>query len=81
MRRSYKEMNDDDFYWNAKITKTIHQFDISLSAHDILRQQKSTSYTVNGQGRMETYLNTIGRYCLLTVKWRFAEKKEKKGNE
>lgn len=78
---SYKEMNDDDFYWNAKITKTIHQFDISLSAHDILRQQKSTSYTVNGQGRMETYLNTIGRYCLLTVKWRFAEKKEKKGNE
>ncbi len=75
-RRGYAEhsMNKDEWIWNASIEKRILK-DKSLSfkctAFDLLAQRSSMERRLNVQGYTETWYNTIPRYVLFTLSYRF----------
>jgi len=77
-RRGYAdaEMNDNRLYWDASLTKSIHQGQwlIKLRGYDLLGQVSSLRYNINAQGRTETWTNSMRRYALLTVSYRFSQK-------
>ena len=81
-RRGYTdtEMNDNRLYWDASLTKSIHQgqWVIKLRGYDLLGQVSSLRYSINSQGRTETWTNSMRRYALLTVAYRFSQKPKKK---
>ncbi len=70
-RRGYhaSEMNTDDLVWNAMLTRTFWKGNITakLKAYDLLHQLSNKVYTVNAQGRTETWYNTIPRYVMLSL--------------
>ena len=47
-------------------------------AFDILHQLSSTQYSVNAQGRTETWRNCIPRYAMLTLAYKFQKMPKKK---
>ncbi len=67
------EMNEAQWLWNATLTKSILKGNLTfkLSANDILGQVKPYTISVNSQGRYETWSNTMRRYAMLTVLYRF----------
>lgn len=74
------EMNDNRLYWDAALTKSIHkgQWVIKLRGYDLLGQVSNLRYAINAQGRTETWTNSMRRYALLTVSYRFSQKPKKK---
>ena len=84
-RRGYTdaEMNDNRLYWDASLTKSIHQgqWVIKLRGYDLLGQVSSLRYSINSQGRTETWTNSMRRYALLTVAYRFSQKPKKETKE
>ena len=83
-RRGYtdSEMNDNRLYWDASLTKSIHQgqWVIKLRGYDLLGQVSSLRYSISSQGRTETWTNSMRRYALLTVAYRFSQKPKKENN-
>ena len=81
-RRGYTdaEMNDNRLYWDASLTKSIHQgqWVIKLRGYDLLGQVSNLRYSINAQGRTETWTNAMRRYALLTVSYRFSQKPKEK---
>ena len=81
-RRGYTdaEMNDNRLYWDASLTKSFQQgkWVIKLRGYDLLGQVSSLHYSINAQGRSETWTNSMRRYALLTVSYRFSQKPKKK---
>ena len=81
-RRGYqqREMNTTDWVWNAELTRTFAKGRLvaKLRGADILRQLSATSYAVNAQGRTETWHNSIPRYAMLSLAWRFNVNPKKK---
>ena len=81
-RRGYTdaEMNDNRLYWDASLTKSFQQgkWVIKLRGYDLLGQVSSLHYSINAQGRSETWTNSMRRYALLTVSYRFRQKPKKK---
>ena len=73
------EMNDNRLYWDASLTKSIKAgtWVIKLHGYDLLGQVSNLRYSINAQGRTETWSNTLRRYALLTVSYRFAKKPKK----
>ena len=57
--------------FNASIAKTINNFTISLNGYDILGQSKNLTVTDSGNYHTEAVNNTLGRYVILSVSWRF----------
>ena len=45
-----------------------------LDGYDMLGQVRNLSYTVNAQGRTETWVNNIPSYVMLSLRWNFAKK-------
>ena len=80
-RRGYtdSEMNDNRLYWDASLTKSFHQGQwlLKLRGYDLLGQVSSLRYSINTQGRTETWTNSMRRYALLTVSYRFSQKPKK----
>jgi hypothetical protein len=80
-RRGYTdaEMNDNRLYWDASLTKSIHQgqWVIKLRGYDLLGQVSNLRYSINAQGRTETWTNSMRRYALLTISYRFSQKPKK----
>ena len=80
-RRGYTddEMNDNRLYWDASITKSFKQgkWLLKLRGYDILGQVSNLRYNINAQGRTETWTNSMRRYALLTVSYRFSHKPKK----
>lgn len=74
-RRGYNSsmMNTDDLVWNASLSRAFIKGKLiaKLMAFDILHQLSSTQYSVNAQGRTETWHNCIPRYALLTLSYKF----------
>ena len=74
-RRGYNSsmMNTDDLVWNASLSRAFIKGKLTakLMAFDILHQLSSTQYSVNAQGRTETWHNCIPRYALLTLSYKF----------
>ncbi len=81
-RRGYSdsEMNDNRLYWDASLTKSLAKgrWVLKLRGYDLLGQVSNLSYTVNAQGRTETWNNVLQRYAMLTVSYRFTQKPAKK---
>lgn len=68
-----QEMNTTDWVWNAQLTRSFAKGHLvaKLQGADILGQLSTTSYAVNAQGRTETWHNSIPRYAMLSLAWRF----------
>lgn len=81
-RRGYSdsEMNDNRLYWDATLTKGFqkNRWVLKLRGYDILHQVSNLRYSVNAQGRTETWNNTLRRYAMLSVSYRFSQKPKKK---
>lgn len=74
-RRGYGEpsLNSDDLVWNASVSRPFCKGKIlvNLEAFDILHQLSNTQIVINGQGRTETLRNTLPRYIMLHVTYKF----------
>lgn len=85
MRRGYQDasMNDTQWLWNANISKQLLKgaMTIRLSVTDILGQIDPVYITVNAQGRTETWTNTMPRYGMITIQWRFNHNPAKGGDK
>ena len=74
-----EEMNGNHFYWDASVTKSFKQgrWVMKLRGYDLLGQVSSLRYSINAQGRTETWTNSMRRYALLTISYRFTQKPKK----
>ncbi len=81
-RRGYTddEMNDNRLYWDASLTKSFKsdKWLLKLRGYDLLGQVSNIRYNINSQGRTETWTNSMRRYALLTVSYRFSQKPKSK---
>lgn len=88
-RRGYgdRSLNTNDLVWNASISRSFPNpfgqkaagtLVARLEGFDILHQLSSTVIVINGQGRTETFRNTLPRYVMLhlTYNWSKAPKKK-----
>ena len=77
-RRGYNSsmMNTDDLVWNAELSRPLlkERMTLKLTAFDLLHQLSNKQYSVNAQGRTETWTNCIPRYVMLTVAYKFTRK-------
>lgn len=61
------QLNTNDLIWNARLTRPFlkGRLLLMLDGYDLLCQLSNISYTMNAQGRSETWVNTIPRYVML----------------
>ncbi|MCR4603306.1 MAG: outer membrane beta-barrel protein [Prevotella sp.] len=80
-RRGYQSemMNTDDLVWNAELSRTLfkERVTLKLTAFDLLHQLSSTQYSVNAQGRTESWNNCIPRYVMLSLAYKFTKTPKK----
>ncbi len=80
-RRGYNSamMNTDDLVWNAELARTLckEKLTLKLTAFDLLHQLSNKQYSVNAQGRTETWNNCIPRYFMLSVAYKFTRAPKK----
>ena len=71
--RGYTTPQDDEFVLNAEIDKLLcnNRLTLALKAYDILNQSKNLSVTDESNYHLETRNNTLGRYVILSLTWRF----------
>lgn len=69
----YTTPQEDEFILNAEITKQIFKkkFTLALKAYDILGQSKNLSVSDSSNYHQETRNNTLGRYVILSLTYRF----------
>lgn len=67
------QMNVSQWVWNARLTRKFmkDRLSLSLDAFDILDQLKSTTFTLNSQGRTEEWTNSLPRYAMLHIAYKF----------
>ena len=66
-------INKTTWIWNASLSKSIlkGRLTFKLAAYDLLNQTEHLSIYINAQGRTETWTNTLPRYAMLSVIYRF----------
>ena len=69
----YTTPQEDEFVLNAEITQQIFKkkATLALKAYDILGQSKNISVSDSANYHMETRNNTLGRYIILSLTYRF----------
>lgn len=69
-----EQMNRSELVWNARITKRFMagRFAVMLDGYDILGKLNSTTFVLNEQGRTETWTNSIPRYVMLHLSYKFS---------
>ena len=69
----YTSVQENEVVLNAEITKLLFkkQFTLALKAYDILGQSKNLSVTDSMNTHTETRNNTLGRYVILSLTYRF----------
>ena len=74
--------NDPTLVWNAEISKQLfkNQFTLTLKAYDILNQSKNTYRTTTDNYVQDTRNNTLGRYVMLSLTYRFGTFGGQRGN-
>ena len=81
-RRGYQSemMNTDDLVWNAELSRSFfkEKFTLKLTAFDLLHQLSNTQYSVNAQGRTETWTNSIPRFVMLSAAYKLNHTPKKK---
>ncbi|MDE6377478.1 MAG: hypothetical protein K2K72_01895 [Duncaniella sp.] len=75
MRRGYgvKELDTTDKIWDMRVAYALGKGDwvISADGFDLLHQLSNVSYSIGAGGRTVVYTNTIPRYMMLSVQYRF----------
>lgn len=75
-RRGYndEQMNNSQWVWNARLSRKFlkDKFSITLDGFDILGQLKTTQYTLDEQGRTEQWTNSLPRYIMVHVMFKFS---------
>ncbi len=74
-------MNVDQWIWNASVGKSFlkGKLGMRLSAYDILKSARPISTSVTAQSIVERWVNTLPRYVMLSLSYRF-DIKPSKGN-
>lgn len=69
----YTTPQEDEIVLNAEVTKLLfkNKFTLALKAYDILGQSKNLSITDASNYHLETRNNTLGRYVILSLTYRF----------
>ena len=69
----YTTDQEDEVVLNAEITKLLfkNKFTLALKAYDILGQSKNLSVSDSANYHLETRNNTLGRYIILSLTYRF----------
>ena len=69
----YTTEQPDEVILNAEITKLLfkNKFTLALKAYDILGQSKNLSVSDSANYHIETRNNTLGRYIILSLTYRF----------
>ena len=69
----YTTPQDPQLVWNASVSMPLfkRQATISLKAYDILDQARNLRVAVTDNYYQETRNNTLGRYIMLSLTWRF----------
>ena len=69
----YSTPQEDEVILNAEITKLLfkNKFTLALKAYDILGQSKNLSVSDASNYHLETRNNTLGRYIILSLTYRF----------
>ncbi len=77
-RRGYNDpqLNTDEWVWNARLSRPFLKGRLLLmvDGFDLLGQRSNVTRTINTQGRVETWNNTLSRYLLLHIVWRWHKK-------
>lgn len=83
-RRGYqqKEMNTIDWIWNAQLSKSFLKGKLlaKLQGFDILQQLSNTKYILDSQGHTEIWQNSVPRYAMLSLSWRFNVNSKKRSH-
>lgn len=71
--RGYSTPQDDEFVLNAEINKLLFKdkFTLAVKAYDIFNQSKNLSVTDESNYHLETRNNTLGRYIMVSLTYRF----------
>ena len=71
----YTTPQEDEIILNAEVTKLLfdNKFTLALKAYDILGQSKNLSVTDSSNYHLETRNNTLGRYIILSLTYRFGD--------
>ena len=81
-RRGYgsSELNTDDFVLNASISQPFFKGKLiaRIEAFDLLHQLSSTQYTVNAQGRTETWYRSLPHYVMAHLVYHWNKNPKKK---
>ena len=69
----YTTPQEDEYVWDAEITKLLfkNKCTLALKAYDILNQSKNLSITDAANYHQEMRNNTLGRYIILSLTFRF----------
>lgn len=82
-RRGYQDnyLNTTEWVWNAELARSFFHERLlaKLSGFDILRQLSNTKYVMNEQGRTERWYNTIPRYVMFSLVWKFTVSPKNRG--
>lgn len=70
---NYSSPQKDEYVLNAEITKLLFKSRATLAvkAYDIFNQSKNLSITDANNYHQETWNNTLGRYIIVSLTWRF----------
>lgn len=81
-RRGYgsSELNTDDIVWNVRFSKSVmkDRLIFMLDGFDLLGNLSNITYSLNGQGRMETRSNVLPRYTMFHVQYKLDKQPHKK---
>lgn len=74
-RRGYQQsmMNITEWIWNAHLHRTFLRGALlaKLTCFDLLHQLSNTKYEMNEQGRAEIWQNSLPRYVMMSLAWKF----------
>ena len=75
-RMGYEDnaLNTTDWIWNARVERSWlnGRLTAKVDAYDILNRINNVNVRINSLGRTETWTNSMSRYVLLTLAWRFS---------
>lgn len=79
-RRGYPDdkYNTDQFIVNFNLGKDIFKGKARLKfeVFDLLNKMSNYSYNINAQMQQETYTNLLRRYAMVSLTYRFSQKKK-----
>lgn len=84
IRRGYNDpqMNTNETVWNMRLTKQFmnDKLALSIDGFDILGNLSNNMFTLDAQGRTETWTNSLNRFFMIRAAYKFTFGMEKPSN-